>query len=356
MFNDSRNLTGDGGGTPEGNYTVTNNPAGGTRSSRPVGAIVWRDADGDGWAALFNGVPNRIAYETTIDVVRGSEYLAPDVHGRLGAVQPRAALHRGRQHCVTDARLVQPRSRRGFERLYWDAPERHLTRARARPAWRCRSSSTSRPPTGGNDFGLDGVALRRVAPRAAAEADTDGDSVPDVVEGTLGRDTDRDGRPTSATPTTTATRSPPATSAPGNVSRDTDGDGTARSPRPRRRRRHRAHHRRAPQWRWTRNTDMVAGPTTSTPTTTTTPSRRHRAPARPTAGDPTATAARRTATSTATATATRPRRGGPDPHNPVDTDRDGARDFLDLDSDNDCIPTATPREAGAARTTRWLPR
>jgi hypothetical protein len=38
--------------------------------------------------------------------------------------------------------------------------------------------------------------------------------------------------------------------------------------------------------------------------------------------------------------------------NPVDTDRDGARDFLDTDSDNDCVADSDPREDGAARTNR----
>ncbi len=35
--------------------------------------------------------------------------------------------------------------------------------------------------------------------------------------------------------------------------------------------------------------------------------------------------------------------------NPVDSDNDGARDFLDTDSDNDCAPDADPREDGGAR-------
>ena len=43
--------------------------AGAPVGNAPSGPLAWRDADGDGWAALFNGVANRIAYETTIDVV-----------------------------------------------------------------------------------------------------------------------------------------------------------------------------------------------------------------------------------------------------------------------------------------------
>jgi MYXO-CTERM domain-containing protein len=46
---------------------------------------------------------------------------------------------------------------------------------------------------------------------------------------------------------------------------------------------------------------------------------------------------------------------GADPNNPVDTDMDGARDFLDLDSDNDCLPDWDVREAGAARTNPMAP-
>ncbi len=77
-FDDSRSLTNAGatGGGPEGNYTVTSNPNGWheefTRSLG--GAIVWQDADGDGWAALFNGVANRIAYQTSLTVTAGQPY------------------------------------------------------------------------------------------------------------------------------------------------------------------------------------------------------------------------------------------------------------------------------------------
>jgi hypothetical protein len=41
--------------------------------------------------------------------------------------------------------------------------------------------------------------------------------------------------------------------------------------------------------------------------------------------------------------------------NPVDTDTDGARDFLDTDSDNDCAPDWDSREDGAARTDASTP-
>ena len=39
----------------------------------------------------------------------------------------------------------------------------------------------------------------------------------------------------------------------------------------------------------------------------------------------------------------------------VDTDNDGVPDYLDLDSDNDCLPDSDGREAGAARTDPALP-
>ncbi len=46
---------------------------------------------------------------------------------------------------------------------------------------------------------------------------------------------------------------------------------------------------------------------------------------------------------------------GATPAMPANSDMDTARDFLDLDSDNDCVPDRDPREAGAARTNPALP-
>ncbi|MFO0560755.1 MAG: DUF642 domain-containing protein [Polyangiales bacterium] len=43
------------------------------------------------------------------------------------------------------------------------------------------------------------------------------------------------------------------------------------------------------------------------------------------------------------------------PATPVDTDMDTARDFLDVDSDNDCVRDSDAREAGAARTNPAVP-
>jgi cysteine-rich repeat protein len=46
---------------------------------------------------------------------------------------------------------------------------------------------------------------------------------------------------------------------------------------------------------------------------------------------------------------------GATPAMPANSDMDPARDFLDLDSDNDCVPDRDTREAGAARTNPAVP-
>jgi hypothetical protein len=46
---------------------------------------------------------------------------------------------------------------------------------------------------------------------------------------------------------------------------------------------------------------------------------------------------------------------GAAPATPANSDMDPARDFLDLDSDNDCVPDRDAREAGGARTNPAVP-
>jgi MYXO-CTERM domain-containing protein len=327
-FDDSRSFTNAGatGGGPEGNYTVTNNPNGWHEEFTRMlgGAIVWQDADGDGWAALFNGVPNRIAYQTSLAVTSGQPYSVQI------SVADWGQFNRARLYMEVDGLrvtpIVQPRSSGGFA-MNWERLTGTFRAPRtANVAVRIIDLETA---TGGNDFGLDDVALRLASPTSCSQTDTDGDSVPDVVEGTL-NDTDRDGLPDWRDPDDDGDSIPTRDERPGNVSRNTDGDGLAdyldpdddgdgvptlderpmaRDRQHRRRRaarppRHRRRRRRHPDAHRAR-------------------SRRHRGRARRRrhALVPRHRQRRRRRE--------RQRRGRRDPRNPVDTDRDGAQDYLD---------------------------
>jgi hypothetical protein len=349
MFNDSR--TGDGGGTPEGNYTVTNNPARWHPEFAPSGPLAWRDADGDGWAALFNGVANRIAYETTIDVVQGREYLLQmsiTDWGQFNLSQLRIVVDGS-----TVTERLSPRST-GGERLYWDVVS-GLYRA-TRSARVPLQIINDIPTDGGNDFGLDGIRAVETRGTNCAEADTDEDGLTDLREGPT-RDTDSDGTPDFRDPDDDGDGIPTRDERPGGIDRDTDRNGTpdhldpdddgdtipTREERPN---------------GMDRNTDMVDGPD-------------HLDPDDDNDGIPTATEARLdpTAGDNFDGDALPSYRdldsdgdgvsdtveAGPTPTAPADTDRDGAPDFLDRDSDNDCVPDSDPREAGAARTNPMVP-
>jgi len=349
MFNDGR--TGDGGGTPEGNYTVTNNPARWHPEFAPTGPLAWRDADGDGWAALFNGVQNRIAYETTINVVQGRQYLLQmsiTDWGQFNLSQLRIVVDN-----VTVTERLSPRST-GGERLYWDVVSGIYTATRS--AGVLLRVINDIPTEGGNDFGLDGLRAIETRGTNCNEADTDEDGLTDLVEGPT-RDTDMDGIPDFRDPDDDGDSIPTRDERPGSVNRDTDLDGTpdhldadddndtilTRVERPN---------------GMDRNTDTDGRPD-------------HLDPDDDNDGIPTAREAAddRTAGDDLDADGLPSYRdldsdgdgvpdtveAGPTPTAPADTDRDGAPDYLDLDSDNDCVPDRDPREAGAARINPMVP-
>jgi hypothetical protein len=98
-YDDSRNsTTGFGGGTPEGNFTVTNNPSGWNGAFRPFAGLIWTDGSGDrsGFAAVFNGIGRVAAYQASVSVSAGTEYViryrAADWGGKNTTVGRRSAL------------------------------------------------------------------------------------------------------------------------------------------------------------------------------------------------------------------------------------------------------------------------
>jgi MYXO-CTERM domain-containing protein len=342
MFSDVRNLmNGRGGGSPEGNYTVTNNPAGWHEEFAPFGAITWRDADGDGWASLFNGVPNLIAYETTANVTAGQDYLIQASIADWGQFN-RARIYFAVDNTATTP-VVQPPSSEGFA-MRW-----------TRMGGTFRSARTGtvsvqvidlETASGGNDFGVDGISLVRSAPSRCTQSDRDGDGIPDDEERRIGsnpddpdtdRDSIRDGDEIG--PNRTMPQDTDMDGVINILDPDDDGDtvptfvernfGTGN-----------------------RNTDMDANPDHLDPdddndTIPTELERRFDPSDNGPDGDP--LPSYRDLDSDGDGVSDQVE-AGPNGNAPADTDFDGARDFLDLDSDNDCLADSTPAEAGAART------
>ncbi|MEZ4390459.1 MAG: DUF4215 domain-containing protein [Polyangiales bacterium] len=342
MFSDARELmAGRGGGMPEGNYTVTNNPAGWHEEFAPFGAVTWRDADGDGWAALFNGVPNLIAYETTVNVVANQDYLIQASVVDWGQ-RNRAQIYFAVNNVATTPVVVPPSS--GGDTLRW-----------TRMGGTFRASTTGPVAVqvidlevagGGNDFGVDGISLVRSAPSSCTQSDRDRDGIPDVEEERIGSDPDdpdtdrdsiRDGDELG--PNRTMPRDTDMDGVIDVLDPDDDGDtvptfvernyGTG-----------------------DRNTDMDANPDHLDPdddndTIPTELERRFDPSENGPDGD--SLPSYRDLDSDGDGVSDQVEAGA-NGNAPADTDFDGRRDFLDLDSDNDCLADSNPAEAGAART------
>jgi len=195
-FDDSRNLRdGYGGGGPEGNFTVTNNPSGWNGVFMPFGGVRWADANGDGFAALFNGIGVRTAYQANVLVEAGRDYVVQfNVADWGGENIPRGQLT-ARLVITVDGTPVTPELRlrpSNGEVLFWDFVG-GIHRA-------TRSGSTvfrvvdNEPTDRGNDFAIDGIRFQAVSAMACAALDTDGDTIPDLTEGPT-RDSDMDGTP-----------------------------------------------------------------------------------------------------------------------------------------------------------------
>jgi cysteine-rich repeat protein len=364
-FDDSRNLTtGFGGGTPEGDFTVTRDPAGWNGAFAPFGGVRWTDANGDGFAALFNGIGVRTAYQASIAVEAGRDYLVQFNVADWGGENLARGQVTSRLLITVDTVPVTPevhlRPSDG-DQLFWDFVG-GIHRA-TRTASVVLRVVDNEPGDRGNDFAIDGISFRPVSPMACAALDTDGDGVPDVVEGPT-RDTDGDGIPDYRDPDDDGDGVPTATELGAGgyrMPRDSDGDGTpdyldpdddndsvptrdelgpggAASPR---------------------DTDMDGHPDYLDPdddndgiptrverTLDTSPGNDLDADGLPSYRDldsdgdgvPDSVEA------------------GSDPTRPANSDgaADGP-DFLDRDSDNDCLPDSDPREAGANRTDPMLP-
>jgi cysteine-rich repeat protein len=195
-FDDSRNLRdGYGGGGPEGNFTVTNNPSGWNGVFMPFGGVRWADANGDGFAALFNGIGVRTAYQANVLVEAGRDYVVQfNVADWGGENIPRGQLT-ARLVITVDGTPVTPELRlrpSNGEVVFWDFVG-GIHRA-------TRSGSTvfrvvdNEPTDRGNDFAIDGIRFQAVSAMACAALDTDGDTIPDLTEGPT-RDSDMDGTP-----------------------------------------------------------------------------------------------------------------------------------------------------------------
>ncbi|MEZ4392357.1 MAG: DUF4215 domain-containing protein [Polyangiales bacterium] len=353
-YNDARSFTSSAatGGGPEGNYTVTNNPDGWHEefTRRLGGAIVWRDSDGDGWAALFNGVPNLIAYQTQLPVVAGQPYSVQIAVADWGQV------NRARLYMEVDGQrvtaIVQPPSSGGFAMNWERLTGTFIAQRSANVLVRIIDLETA---DGGNDFALDDVVLRRSEPTSCTLLDTDNDSVPDLVEGSS-NDTDRDGTPDFRDPDDDGDGIPTRAERPGNVSVDTDRDGVADyldfdddndtlatiSERP---------------GGLDRDTDRDGVPDhlDNDDDNDTIPTRTERIlDSTPFGPDNDGIPSYLDTDSDGDGDLDRDE-AGPDPTNPVDTDRDGARDFLDTDSDNDCLLDSDLLENGANRTNAAAP-
>ena len=364
-YDDSRSVTdGYGGGGPEGNFTVTNNPTGWNGVFTPFGGVVWSDGNGDGYAALFNGVGVRTAYQVTISQEAGRQYLVQMYVADWGSENiPRGQLT-SRLSATVDGTPITPeihlRPSDGTS-LFWDYVGGTYVATRTGPA--VFRVVDNEPTDRGNDFTIDGISYRPVSPEHCTALDTDGDGIPDYVEGPtadhdgdgipdyrdpdddgdgvptsqeLGsggfrapRDTDGDGIPDYLDPDDDNDSVPTAQElGPGGAAMpwDTDGDGH-------------------PDYLDT-DDDNDGIPTRVEHTQDTSPGSDLDRDGLPSWRDldsdgdgvPDHVEA------------------GADPTHPANTDgqMDGP-DYLDLDSDNDCVPDADPREAGAARTDPTVP-
>ncbi|MBL8604517.1 MAG: hypothetical protein JNK72_21500 [Myxococcales bacterium] len=352
MFDNTReNNRGFGGGMPEGNFTVTNNPSGWHEEFAPFGPLAWRDADGDGWAALFNGVANRIAYSTSIPVTQGRPYLF-----RM-SITDWGQRNLSQLRIVADGDTVterlSPRSS-GGERLYWDMVSGLYTARRS--ANIVVQVINDVPDDGGNDFGLDGISAQETRANQCDQVDTDMDGLPDITEGPT-RDTDNDGTPDFRDPDDDGDTILTRDERPNGNDRDSDGDMVPDhldedddndTILTRNERNNGAN----------RDTDNDTRPD-------------HLDPDDDNDGIPTATEARQdtTANDDFDGDNTPSYRdldsdgdgdldsleAGPVPTAPVDTDRTAGPDYLDTDSDNDCLGDNETREDGLNRINAMLP-
>ena len=367
-YDDSRNLvTGFGGGGPEGDFTVTNNPSGWNGAFAPFGGVRWADANGDGYAALFNGIGVRTAYQASIAVTAGRDYVVQFNVADWGGEDVSRGQLTSRLVLTVDTVPVTPelhlRPSDG-DQLFWDfVGGIHRATATASVVLRVVDNE---PADRGNDFAIDGISFRTVSPMACVALDSDGDGVPDFVEGPT-RDTDGDGVPDYLDPDDDGDGVPTASElGPGGyrMPRDTDGNGVpdyldpdddgdsvptrdelgpggAAAPRDTDGDGH-------PDY-LDPDDDNDGIPTRVEHTQDTSPGSDFDHDGLPSWRDldsdgdgvPDSVEA------------------GADPARPANTDvpfgsTDGP-DYLDLDSDNDCVPDSDPREAGAARTDPRLP-
>jgi cysteine-rich repeat protein len=364
-FDDARNLTtGFGGGTPEGNFTVTRDPTGWNGAFAPFGGVRWADANGDGFAALFNGIGVRTAYQATIAVEAGRDYVVQFNVADWGGENIARGQVTSRLLITVDTVPVTPelhlRPSDG-DQLFWDFVG-GIHRA-ARTAGVVLRVVDSEPGDRGNDFALDGISFRAVSPMLCSALDTDGDGVPDFVEGPT-RDTDGDGVPDFRDPDDDGDGVPTVSElGPGGyrMPRDSDGDGTpdyldpdddndsvptrdelgpGGSTMP-------------------RDTDMDGHPDYLDPDDDNDgiPTRvEHALDTSPNSDlDGDGLPSYRDLDSDGDGVPDSVEAGA-DPTHPANTDgvADGP-DFLDRDSDNDCVPDSDPREAGANRTNPLLP-
>ncbi len=230
-FDDSRNMVdGYGGGGPEGNFTVTSNPAGWNGVFRPIGAVTWADANGDGFAALFNGIGVRTAYRANVLVEAGRDYVVQFNVADWGGLNPLRPMQRTALLVVTvNGTPVTPQLRlRASDgvQMFWDF---------VGGTYRATTSGAAvfqvvdnEPTDQGNDFAIDGISFRPVSPMVCSTVDTDMDTIPDLTEGPS-RDTDMDGTPDFRDPDDDGDTIPTVNElGPGGgmSPRDSDTDGT----------------------------------------------------------------------------------------------------------------------------------
>ena len=229
-YDDSRNnTTGYGGGLTEGNFTVTSNPSGWNGAFAPFGGVRWADANGDGFAALFNGVGVRTAYQANILIEAGRDYVVQfNVADWGGENIPRGQLT-SRLVITVDGTPVTPELRlrpSDGENMFWDfiGGIHHSTRTGSAVFRVVDNEPTDR----GNDFAIDGIRFQAVSAMTCTALDTDGDTIPDLTEGPT-RDTDMDGTPDFRQPDDDGDGIPTVSElGPGGgmSPRDSDGDGT----------------------------------------------------------------------------------------------------------------------------------